>query len=36
VALCSVAILAWSGLIAAKLQRLNRQLADLVERRARG
>ena len=27
-----VAVLAWVGLIAAKLQRLNRQLADLVEK----
>jgi hypothetical protein len=27
-----VAVLAWGGLIAAKLQRLNRQLADLVEK----
>jgi hypothetical protein len=27
-----VAVLAWVGIIAAKLQRLNRQLADLVER----
>jgi len=32
-----VAILAWVGIIAAKLQRLNRQLADLVEKaRERG
>jgi hypothetical protein len=32
-----VAVLAWVGIIAAKLQRLNRQLADLVERaRQRG
>ena len=32
-----VTVLAWVGLIAAKLQRLNRQLADLVEEaRARG
>ena len=32
-----VAVLAWVGIIAAKLQRLNRQLADLVERaRERG
>jgi hypothetical protein len=27
-----VAVLAWVAIIAAKLQRLNRQLADLVER----
>jgi len=26
-----VTVLAWVGIIAAKLQRLNRQLADLVE-----
>ncbi|HEY6961143.1 MAG TPA: hypothetical protein VI408_04560 [Gaiellaceae bacterium] len=32
-----VAVLAWVGIIASKLQRLQRQLADLVERaRARG
>ena len=32
-----VAVLAWVGIIAAKLQRLNRQLAELVERaRERG
>ena len=32
-----VAVLAWVGIIAAKLQRLNRQLGELVERvRARG
>ena len=27
-----VVVLAWVGIIAAKLQRLNRQLADLVEK----
>ena len=27
-----VAVLAWVAIIAAKMQRLNRQLADLVER----
>ena len=27
-----VAVLAWVGIIAAKMQRLNRQLADLVEK----
>ena len=32
-----VTVLAWVGIIAAKLQRLNRQLADLVEKaRERG
>jgi len=32
-----VAVLAWVGIIAAKLQRLNRQLAELVEKaRERG
>jgi hypothetical protein len=32
-----VAVLAWVGIIAAKLQRLQRQLGDLVERaRTRG
>ena len=32
-----VAVLAWVGIIAAKLQRLQRQLGDLVERaRSRG
>jgi hypothetical protein len=32
-----VTVLAWVGIIAAKLQRLNRQLADLVEEaRSRG
>jgi hypothetical protein len=32
-----VAVLAWVGIIAAKLQRLQRQLGELVERaRARG
>ena len=32
-----VAVLAWVGIIATKLQRLQRQLAELVERaRARG
>jgi hypothetical protein len=32
-----VAVLAWVGIIAAKMQRLNRQLADLVEKaRERG
>ena len=32
-----VAVLAWVGIIAAKMQRLQRQLAELVERaRARG
>jgi hypothetical protein len=32
-----VTVLAWVGIVAAKLQRLNRQLADLVERvRERG
>jgi hypothetical protein len=32
-----VGVLAWVGIIAAKLQRLNRQLGELVERaRARG
>jgi hypothetical protein len=32
-----VAVLAWVGIIASKLQRLNRQLADLVEKaRERG
>ncbi|HET7128223.1 MAG TPA: hypothetical protein VFJ93_04015 [Gaiellaceae bacterium] len=27
-----VAVLAWVGIIAAKLQRMNRQLADLVQK----
>jgi hypothetical protein len=27
-----VTVLAWVGIVAAKLQRLNRQLADLVEK----
>jgi hypothetical protein len=31
-----VAVLAWVGIIAAKLQRLNRQLADLVEKAREG
>ena len=32
-----VTVLAWVGIIAAKLQRMNRQLADLVEKaRERG